>query len=128
MSKSKHWWHITLSVSARGLTTTPFPIAGQNLELTLDLVTHGLVIESSNDWSADLPLVEQSAAGLCQGINSILAAKNIELEPSLLSIFDNEEILPYDAKAVRNFHQTISWVDTVLKTFKGGLRQETSPV
>ncbi len=27
MPKSKHWWHITLNVSARGLTTTPFPIA-----------------------------------------------------------------------------------------------------
>ena len=31
MPKSKHWWHITLSVSARGLTTTPFPLEGQNL-------------------------------------------------------------------------------------------------
>ena len=33
MPKSKHWWHITLNVSAHGLTTTPFPIVGQNLEL-----------------------------------------------------------------------------------------------
>jgi len=45
MPKSKHWWHITLKVSARGLTTTP--VADQNLELTLDLVGHRLAIDSS---------------------------------------------------------------------------------
>ena len=44
MPKSKHWWHATLQVTARGLTTTPFPIRGENLELTLDLAAHRLAI------------------------------------------------------------------------------------
>ena len=128
MPQSKHWWHITLSVSARGLTTTPFPVAGQNLELTLDLATHQLIIESSEGWAATLPLVEQSAAGLCRRLNAILAAAGIELEPNLLAAFDGEVVLSYDIDASSRFSQAINWVDSVFKTFKGELREETSPV
>lgn len=128
MPKSKHWWHISLNVSARGLTTTPFPITGQNLELTLDLTTHRLAIDSSVGWSAALSLAGQSTAGLCSWITTTLAAADIDLEPDLLAAFDSEEILPYDIEAISHFRRVISWVDAVFKTFKGGLREETSPV
>ena len=128
MPKSKHWWHITLSVSARGLTTTPFPIAGQNLELTLNLAAHQLVIESSDGWSASLPLAGQSAAGLCRRIRSTLVAADIALDPDLLAAFDGEAGLPYDIEAIGRFRQVINWVDAAFKTFKGGLREESGPV
>jgi hypothetical protein len=128
MPKSRHWWHITLSVSARGLTTTPFPVAGQSLELTLDLVAHQLVIDSSDGWSVTLPLAGQSAAGLCRRISAALAAAGIELAPDVLVAFDGEVVLPYDIAAIGRFRQVINWVDTTFKVFKGGLREETSPV
>ena len=128
MPESRHWWHITLGVSARGLTTTPFPIGGQNLELSLDLVANRLAIDSSDGWSATLPLAGQNAAGLCNRINATLAAAGIELEPDLLSAFDGKESLPYDIGAVARFRQVINWVDAAFKAFKGGLREETSPV
>ena len=97
MPKSKHWWHITLGVSARGITTGPFPVSSQTLELTLDLITHQLVIDSSDGWSATLPLAGQTAAGLCNRISATLAAAGVELEPDLLSAFDGGESLPYAA-------------------------------
>lgn len=125
---SKHWWHITLSVSTRGLTTTPFPIARQNLQLTLDLAAHRLVLGSSDGWSAALPLAGRSAAGLCRRITSALAAARIELDPDLLATFDGEEALPYDIEAVDRYRRVINRLDTWFKTFKGGLREETSPV
>ena len=128
MQKSKHWWHITLSVSARGITTTPFPVAGQTVELTLDLVAHRLVIAGSGGCSAAIPLAGQSEAGLCRLLGAMLAAAGVELEPDLLAGFDAEERLPYDVRAINNFNQAVNWVDAVFKTFKGGLREETSPV
>ncbi|MDH3870938.1 MAG: DUF5996 family protein [Gammaproteobacteria bacterium] len=128
MPKSKHWWHITLSVSARGLTTTPFPIAGQSLELILDLAGHRLVIESSDGWNASLPLAGQTAAGLCQRIIATLAAAGIDLEPELLAGFDSEGPLPYDSEAIGRFRRVSNWVDSTFRTFKGGLREETGPV
>ena len=128
MPKSKHWWHITLSVTARGLTTTPFPIAGQNLELSLDLAAHQLAIESSDGWGATLSLAGQTAAGLCLQIRATLAAAGIELDPDLLVVFGGEESLPYDIEAIGRFRQAINWVDAAFKTFKGGLREESGPV
>jgi len=128
MPKSKHWWHITLNVSARGFTTTPFPIAGQNLELSLNLTSHQLVIDSSYGWSSALPLIGQSAVGMCRQISATLAAAGIELESDLLVAFDSEEIMEYDASAIGRFRQAINWVDTVFREFKGGLREETGPV
>ena len=128
MPKSKHWWHITLSVSARGLTTTPFPIAGRNVELTLNLLTHQLVIDGSDGWHVSLPLVDQNEAGLCQGIVGAFTEAGIEFEQDLLASFNNEERLPYNVQEVAHFNQAINWIDGIFKTFKGGLREETSPV
>ena len=128
MPKSKHWWHVTLSVTTRGLTTTPFPIAGQQLELTLDLATHHLIIDSADGWRTALPLAGQSAAALCRQSAAVLAAANIDLEPDLLAAFNGEEILSYDVQAIDRFRRIINWVDSVFKDFKGGLREETSPV
>ena len=128
MPKSKHWWHITLSVTARGLTTTPFPVAAQHLELLLDLSAHQLAIDSSDGWAANLPLAGQSPAGLCRQISATLAAAGIELDPDLLADFDGDEGLPYDIAAIGRFRQVSNWVDGVFRTFKGGLREETSPV
>ena len=125
---SKHWWHITLSVSARGLTTTPFPIAGQQLELTLDLAAHRFVTDSSEGWSTALPLQEQTAAAFCRRLEATLAAEGIDLPPNLLDAFHSEEPLAYDAEAVIRFRRVITWVDAAFKRFKNGLREETSPV
>lgn len=128
MPKSKHWWHITLSVSARGLTTTPFPIAGQSLEMILDLAAHRLVIQSSEGWDASQALAGQSPASLCRWINTTFAAGEATLEPDILARFDGESILPYDPEAMGRFRRVINWVDAAFKTFKGMLREETSPV
>ncbi|MCU7930241.1 MAG: hypothetical protein KZQ90_05535 [Candidatus Thiodiazotropha sp. (ex Codakia rugifera)] len=128
MPKSKHWWHITLNVSAHGLTTTPFPVAGQNLELFLDLAAHRLTLCNSNGWRCSMPLAGQSTAGLCRWVSDSLLAMGIELDRDLFVAFDSEEILTYDIEAMGRFRQAINWVDTVFKAFKGGLREETGPV
>src|SRR3712207_3897519 len=45
-----HWWHVPLYVTARGLTTSPVPYAGQSFEMTFDFLAHQLRIETS--WGA----------------------------------------------------------------------------
>ena len=128
MPKSKHWWHISLYVSARGLTTTPFPINGQNLELILDLINHQLRIDSSEGWSTALPLIGQSATEFCHRIVTALSERDVRLEPALLADFQSEEALTYDIQAGNRYRQVINWVDAVFKAFKGSLREESGPV
>ncbi|MES9828360.1 MAG: DUF5996 family protein [Candidatus Thiodiazotropha sp.] len=100
MPKSKHCWHITLSVYTHGLTTTPFPVGAQNYELILDLVAHRLVLSGSDGRLSSLPLAGQSAARICRWIIA----------------------------AVESYRQAINWVDVAFKAFTGGLREEASPV
>jgi hypothetical protein len=126
--RSKHWWHITLGVSARGLTSTPIHYAGQSVEIALDLAAHRLTIDGSEGWCAGLPLTGQGAAGLCRQLTSTLSVHGVELDADILSGFEDESILPYDQDAAAVFRQIINWVDGAFKTFKGGLREETSPV
>ncbi|ODB87563.1 hypothetical protein A3193_01205 [Candidatus Thiodiazotropha endoloripes] len=128
MPKAKHWWHITLTVNAHGLTTTPFPVSGGTLEMQLDLISHQLSIFSNTGWNCGIPLKGNSAAGMRQQITQLLATQGIDLDEQLLSAFEDESILAYDADTADDFHRALSWIDVVFRTFKGGLRQETSPV
>ncbi|MEW8316303.1 MAG: DUF5996 family protein [Candidatus Thiodiazotropha endolucinida] len=126
--KSKHWWHITLSVYTHGLTTTPFPVGTQNYELNLDLAGHRLILSGSDGRLSTLPLAGQSSASLYRWILSSLPSTGIDLERHLPDGYGDESILPYDYQAAESYRRTINWVDSVFKAFKGGLREETSPV
>ncbi|MES9851746.1 MAG: DUF5996 family protein [Candidatus Thiodiazotropha sp. L084R] len=128
MPKAKHWWHITLTVNTRGLTTTPFPVNDQNLEIELDLVSHQLSIYSETGWRCSIPFKGNSTAGVIRQIRQVLTSQEISLDEQPLDAFDDETILAYDADAADAFRRTISWIDVVFRTFKGSLRQETSPV
>src|SRR4051794_5375859 len=39
-----HWWHVTLYVTARGLSTGPMPAGDREVEIAFDLVDHRLVV------------------------------------------------------------------------------------
>ena len=42
-----HWWHVTLAVSARGLTTGPMPFGDLDVEVELDFVDHRVHVRTS---------------------------------------------------------------------------------
>ena len=43
-----HWWHVTLAVTARGLTTLPMPCNGFMMEIAFDFIDHQLIIDLSD--------------------------------------------------------------------------------
>ena len=46
--RQKHWWHVSLQLTATGLTTTPIPAGTKTFELVLDLMAHQVVLSSSH--------------------------------------------------------------------------------
>ena len=42
-----HWWHTTLYVTARGLTTSPIPIGTRDFQVDLDFLDHRLDVADS---------------------------------------------------------------------------------
>ncbi len=85
MPKSKHWWHITLSIYTHGLTTTPFPVGAQNYELILDLAAHRLVLSGSDGRLSSMPLAGQSTARICRWIIAALPLTGSGLARQLLA-------------------------------------------
>ena len=49
-----HWWHVTLFVDSRGLTTGAIPVGDRILELSFDFVEHVLIVRTSDGRSETL--------------------------------------------------------------------------
>src|SRR4051812_47010117 len=45
--KVNHWWHSTLYVNARGLTTSPIPYGTETFEIQFDFISHRLEVLTS---------------------------------------------------------------------------------
>ena len=45
--KLNHWWHVTLYLSPRGLTTGRIPYGNGSFEIVFDLIDHRLIISLS---------------------------------------------------------------------------------
>src|SRR5260370_41386557 len=55
-----HSWHVTLYVTATGLTTSPIPYETRTFQIDFDFIRHLLNIESSDGGVAGFPLAAQS--------------------------------------------------------------------
>src|SRR5260370_40158872 len=51
-----HWWHATIYVNARGLTTSPIPFRDGAFEIQFNLVEHRLEIYTSGGGQRAFPL------------------------------------------------------------------------
>jgi len=123
----KHWFHVSLRVSARGLTTTAIPAGRKTYELLLDLTAHKLVVNTSRGQQWQMPLRGQSAAQFCS--DTLAALANLDIHPKIdQSLFSDTTPGPYDRAAVERYWQALSQIDAIFKQFRGELRQETSPV
>ena len=77
-----HWWHISLSVTARGLTTGPMPCndgRGSVLEIQFDFIDHALRMLVSTGASRVVPLVPRSVAEFYREFMECLRALEIKV-------------------------------------------------
>src|SRR5581483_5250962 len=59
-----HWWHVTLYLSARGLTTRAMDAGGaRTIDVELDLVAHELRLRSADATVEAIPLREGPLSG-----------------------------------------------------------------
>lgn len=123
----KHWWHASLRVAARGLTTTPMPANGLVFEMLLDLTAHQLEVTSSQGHRAILALPGHSPATFYAETMAILAGMGIYPEVDRTA-FAAEMVGGYQATAVVSFWTLLTQIDAIFKEFKAVFRGESSPV
>ena len=131
-----HSWHVTLYVTARGLSTSPIPHGLRTFGIELDFVGHQLTIESSDGRLQHLPLEPQSVATFYSRLMAAMTALDLPVRihttPNEIADaipFDRDEThWSYDREFAARFWRVLSQADRVLKIFRSRFRGKCSPV
>jgi hypothetical protein len=131
-----HWWHVTLYVTPRGLTTSSIPYQGGTFEVTFDFIEHNLCICTSDGTIKALPLIPRSVAAFYREFMACLQALSIEVTintlPSEVSNpirCDEDEVhASYDPIYAQRFWRILVQTDTVLQHYRSPFLGKCSPV
>jgi len=133
-----HWWHVTLYVDVRGLTTRRMHAkGGVAFEIDFDFVDHRLVVSTNRGEVESFELVDGlSVAEFDAKLHATLAALGIDVaireQPYRVSVTtpfpEDREHASYDRDAVERFWHILEWTDGVLEEFAGWYCGKTSPV
>jgi hypothetical protein len=131
-----HWWHVTLHVSARGLTTTPIPHGVGTFEIEFDFVDHRLTVKLSHGPIHHIALRSQTVADFYREYMDVLSGLGIAVtmwpvpvEVDRAIPFPEDRVhRSYDAVSVRRFFEMLTQADRVTKRFKGRFVGKSSPV
>jgi hypothetical protein len=131
-----HSWHVTLYVTARGLTTSPIPHGARAFQIDFDFVDHQLTIESSDGRRRALPLEPQPVAAFYQLLMSELDELGLRVriskKPNEIANpirFDRDEApRKYDREYANRFWRVLVQADRVFKDFRTRFIGKCSPV
>ena len=131
-----HWWHVTLYVTPRGLTTSAIPYHGGSFEVTFDFLEHTLFMRTSEGTTKALPLIPRSVASFYQEFMACLHALGIEVTinplPSEVRApirCDVDEIhASYDPLYANRFWRILTQTATVMQRFRSPFVGKSSPV
>src|SRR5215472_16266034 len=77
---TNHSWHVTLYLTARGLTTSPIPHGRDMFEILFDFIDHELLIVKSDGAMQILKLQPQSVAKFYHGVMNALEALRLPVK------------------------------------------------
>ena len=120
-----HWWHVTLYVSASGLTTSLMHAGGRGLEIEFDFLEHDLVLQMTDGGSRRIALEPRSVASFyratMQALDDLGVPLTIVRQPNEVADaipFDQDEVhRSYDAHAVHQFWLALVQTHRVLARF-----------
>lgn len=131
-----HWWHVPLYVNARGLTTSPIPLAGRDLEIAFDFLDHRLHVTCSDGRDDGFPLGPISVAAFYRQLMALLDRLGVEVRiwtrpcevADPIPFEADETHHAYDAEATQRFWRVLVQADRLMKVFRGRYLGKASPV
>jgi len=131
-----HWWHVTLYVTSRGLTTSPIPYGSRTFTMEFDFIDHRLRITTSEGAIATMALAPRSVADFYQecmallhtlGIEVVIRAIPDEVEHPI-PFADDHTHAAYDAVYAERFWRILVQAARVLQVFRSRFLGKCSPV
>ena len=131
-----HWWHVTLYVNPRGLTTGPIPYGHATFEISFDLLDNRLVVSTSEGSVFSFVLDDLPVAGLygrlVEGLGALGIHVSINTTPFALddeyTLDENVFHCVCDRSYVGRYARVLGQVDQAFKEFAGRFNGKQSPV
>jgi hypothetical protein len=131
-----HSWHVTLYVTATGLTTSPIPYGLRTFQIDFDFIHHQLAIRASDGDAAGFSLEPQSVAAFYRrlmeemdrlGLHVKIYRKANEV-PEPIRFDQDETHKSYDRDYANRFWRILVQADRILKQFRARFIGKCSPV
>ena len=131
-----HWWHVTLYVDTRGLTTGPMPYGDRDVEIAFDFLAHRLRVTTSDGRERGFALAyplpcEDFYRSMMEALDDLGIAVAIHPEPFDLGgpAFPDDTVHEsYDADAVTRYWRVLAATQRVLGVFAGRFNGKASPL
>ena len=131
-----HSWHVTLYVTARGLTTSLIPHRTKSFQIEFDFVDHQLVIRASDGAARSVALRPRSVADFYHdlmarlrelGVEVAICGRPNELEDAI-PFREDETHAAYDREAAQRWWRVLVQAERVLTAFRAQFLGKCSPV
>jgi hypothetical protein len=131
-----HYWHVTFTVSPRGLTTGTVSDAAAAFDIEFDLVAHELVIRRDDGRTLSMPLETMSVAtfyerfvGMAEtlGIDTRIHAVPNEVDPAI-PFADDVVHATYVPEHAHGFWRQLIAVQRPFQSYRGEFEGKSSPV
>jgi hypothetical protein len=131
-----HSWHVTLYVSATGLTTGSIPYEGGVFQIDLDFISHQLHISTSTGVKLSSPLGAETIAAFYTELIDNLKAAGIEVEiypvpnevDPAIPFAENTQPCTYNPDAMHTIWLALIRIHNVFTDFRAGFLGKCSPV
>jgi hypothetical protein len=133
---TNHWWQVALSVTSRGLTTSPLSYRDKTFQIDFDFIDHKLRIAADNGETRSIELKPRSVASFYNdtmdalrslGIVVSIWTKPVEVQERIPFELDNTHA-SYDPEYARRLWKILLHVDQVMNKFRSRFTGKASPV
>jgi len=131
-----HSWHVTLYVSANGLTTHSIPYENGVFQIDFDFIHHVLHITTSEGNMAKVDLYPRTVASFYRElfdklenveIDAYIYATPNEIDPAI-PFEEDETHCSYDAERIHDFYHALVKIHNVFTKFRARFTGKCSPV
>ena len=133
---TNHSWHVTLYLTARGLTTSPMFFNARALQIDFDFIDHILRFQTGDAAEKTVRLGPKSVATFYREVMAALSDLKIEVEINTtpnevdpaVPFEKNETDATYDPEYANRFWRVLLQADRVFKDFRSDFCGKCSPV
>ena len=131
-----HWWHSTLYVTPRGLTTSSIPYGQRAFEVSFDFIDHALLIQTSDGARQEVGLFPRSVAefyhefmGALRTLGITVTINTLPQEVANPIHCDQDDVhASYDAAFAQRWWRILLQTNRILGEFRGRFIGKCSPV